>query len=253
MWSVLLPISFLQLCTCFNLKRNYIETESVLFAKRRINLKKLVTESLSEIGQENINKIELIEYNLNNLPIDSLNSEADNMNNLDSEIVKAVIEEKLYSVNDEIEEEIKNVQNVNNKSLDSLFSFSAEEIENDIKELNIKLKNRNNNNQISTEINNIYTSELSKNKNNNVSNTEENKIFKFIKTTVSSILVADFFLILFFLVWFLAAAALQSSYPVVLEKFQDIFQPVVVPSLTVLMVGSIASGIVSKENDQQIK
>ena len=60
---------------------------------------------------------------------------------------------------------------------------------------------------------------------------------------VTSVLIADFFVVMFFLIWFLLAAALQSTYPVVLERFQDIFQPVVVPSLTVLMAGSIASGL----------
>eukprot|EP01038_Epipyxis_sp_PR26KG_P006374 gene6374-8779_t len=71
-----------------------------------------------------------------------------------------------------------------------------------------------------------------------------NEVMKTIKNGISLILVADFFVIMVFLVWFLVAAALQSTYPVVLERFQDIFQPVVVPALTVLMVGSIASGIV---------
>lgn len=65
-------------------------------------------------------------------------------------------------------------------------------------------------------------------------------------------MIADFFVVMFFLIWFLLAAALQSTYPVVLERFQDIFQPIVVPSLTVLMVGSIASGILENQaNNQQ--
>ena len=64
-------------------------------------------------------------------------------------------------------------------------------------------------------------------------------------------LIADFFVVIVFLLWFLVAAALQKTYPVVLERFQDIFQPVVVPSLTVLMGGSIASGVMGdKEKDK---
>lgn len=59
----------------------------------------------------------------------------------------------------------------------------------------------------------------------------------------SIIFIADFFVIIVFLVWFLAAVTLQSVYPDLLLSFQNIFQPVVVPALTVLMVGSIASGI----------
>ena len=75
---------------------------------------------------------------------------------------------------------------------------------------------------------------------------ENNSLANTAKNVFSAILIADFFVVLVFLVWFLAAAALQSTYPVVLERFQDIFQPVVVPSLTVLMVGSIASGVLDK-------
>lgn len=66
------------------------------------------------------------------------------------------------------------------------------------------------------------------------------------KDLVSVLLVADFFVIIVFLVWFLAGAVTQKTFPVVLERFQDIFQPVVVPALTVLMVGSIASGVLDK-------
>ena len=76
-------------------------------------------------------------------------------------------------------------------------------------------------------------------------------VFDKVKDVLSAVLVADFFLIMAFLLWFLIAAALQSTYPVILERFQDIFQPVVVPSLTVLMVGSIASGLSSKKKDSE--
>ena len=65
-----------------------------------------------------------------------------------------------------------------------------------------------------------------------------------IKDVVGALLIADFFVVIAFLVWFLFAAAMQSTNPFFLEKFQDIFQPVVVPALTVLMAGSIASGVV---------
>ena len=77
---------------------------------------------------------------------------------------------------------------------------------------------------------------------------EDASVLDKLKDAINAILIADFFLIIFFLVWFVAAAALQSTYPVVLERFQDIFQPVVVPSLTVLMTGSIASGLLKKNN-----
>ena len=81
---------------------------------------------------------------------------------------------------------------------------------------------------------------------------KSNSVVQTLKSVFSSILIADFFVIIFFLLWFLLAAALQSTYPVVLERFQDIFQPVVVPSLTVLMVGSIASGVLG-DNDNKKK
>ena len=78
---------------------------------------------------------------------------------------------------------------------------------------------------------------------------QDSGIMKTIKDLIGKALIADFFLVLVFLAWFLAAAATKSSNPFLLEKFQDIFQPVVVPSLTVLMVGSIASGTFGKEED----
>lgn len=65
-----------------------------------------------------------------------------------------------------------------------------------------------------------------------------------IKDLINAVLIGDFFVVIAFLVWFLFAAAMQSTNPFFLEKFQDVFQPVVVPCLTVLMVGSIASGAV---------
>jgi len=89
-------------------------------------------------------------------------------------------------------------------------------------------------------------------RNSNGGAVEENGAVSGLKSVFSAVLIADFFVVIFFLVWFLAAAALQSTNPWLLERFQDIFQPVVVPSLTVLMVGSIASGTIgggSKSED----
>lgn len=65
-----------------------------------------------------------------------------------------------------------------------------------------------------------------------------------IKDVITAVLIGDFFVVIGFLVWFLFAAAMQKTNPFFLEKFQDVFQPVVVPCLTVLMAGSIASGAV---------
>jgi len=82
--------------------------------------------------------------------------------------------------------------------------------------------------------------------------TKENGAVSGFKSVFSAILIADFFVVIVFLVWFLAAAALQSTNPWLLERFQDIFNPVVVPSLTVLMVGSIASGALEgKDKDKR--
>ena len=76
---------------------------------------------------------------------------------------------------------------------------------------------------------------------------EENGVGKTLKDIFSAVFIADFFVVIFFLVWFLAAAVMQKTDPFLLEKFQDIFQPVVVPSLTVLMVGSMASGAMEEQ------
>lgn len=79
------------------------------------------------------------------------------------------------------------------------------------------------------------------------SNTKDSIINK-AKDALGVIFIVDFFVIMFFLGWFLIAAALQSSNPWFLERFQDIFQPVVVPSLTVLMTLSIASGVLNRND-----
>lgn len=71
---------------------------------------------------------------------------------------------------------------------------------------------------------------------------------------IAKILVADLLLVLVFLVWFIAAALTQQQgNPYLLERFQDIFEPVVQPALGVLMIGSIASGVLdkNKEDDQR--
>lgn len=81
------------------------------------------------------------------------------------------------------------------------------------------------------------------------SKSKGNPVLSKVKDVFGAILIADFFVVLAFLVWFLAAAALQSTNPFLLEKFQDVFQPVVVPCLTVLMVGSFVSGI--GQNDEK--
>lgn len=79
---------------------------------------------------------------------------------------------------------------------------------------------------------------------------QESGPVKTVKDVFSFILVADFFVVIFFLVWFLAAAATQKANPFLLERFQDIFQPVVVPALTVLMTGSIASGVIGDRKEE---
>jgi hypothetical protein len=67
-----------------------------------------------------------------------------------------------------------------------------------------------------------------------------------IQGLLNKALVLNFFVVVGFLVWFLSGVVLQSSYPAVLLGFQGIFQPVVVPALTVLMVGSVATGVAEK-------
>lgn len=76
-------------------------------------------------------------------------------------------------------------------------------------------------------------------------------IIKMAKDLFTYVLIADFFAVLVFLVWFIAAAALKDSNPFLLERFQDIFNPIIVPSLTVLMVGSIASGVMGDNIDNK--
>jgi len=76
-------------------------------------------------------------------------------------------------------------------------------------------------------------------------------IMNTVKDAVSIVLLVDFFVILFFLGWFILAAVLKDSNPYFLERFQDLFNPVVQPAIGILMAGSIASGLLGdrkKEN-----
>jgi hypothetical protein len=57
----------------------------------------------------------------------------------------------------------------------------------------------------------------------------EGGVFKVLKDVFSAVLIADFFVVLVFLAWFLAAAAMQSTNPFLLERFQDIFQVLQLP------------------------
>ena len=74
-----------------------------------------------------------------------------------------------------------------------------------------------------------------------------------VKESFSALLVADFFLIIFFLVWFIAASISKEVFAsyFLIEKFQDIFQPIIQPALGLLMIGSVSSAFLKdkKEND----
>ena len=48
----------------------------------------------------------------------------------------------------------------------------------------------------------------------------ENKIAKGLKNVFAAVFIADFFVVIVFLIWFLAAAAMQKTNPFLLEKFQ---------------------------------
>ena len=70
------------------------------------------------------------------------------------------------------------------------------------------------------------------------------QVMSSVREVFAKILVADFFLIIGFLVWFLAASVQKEfmGNAWFLERFQDIFMPVVQPALGLLMVGSVVSG-----------
>lgn len=72
-----------------------------------------------------------------------------------------------------------------------------------------------------------------------------------VKDAVSLILIVDFFVIIFFLGWFILAAVLKNSNPYFLERFQDLFNPVVQPAIGILMAGSIASGLLGDRNKEE--
>ena len=68
-------------------------------------------------------------------------------------------------------------------------------------------------------------------------------IFASTKSVLSYVLVVDFFAIIVFLVWFISAT-IQKEFmgdAWLLERFQDIFMPVVQPALGLLMIGSVLS------------
>ena len=114
--------------------------------------------------------------------------------------------------------------------------MTAEDLQNDLKEfqMNDKISNNNLNNN-----NKYYNSDVLNNNDHN------DDILTTIKGIFSNLLIADFFAIIIFLVWFIAASvqkeALGNAW--LLERFQDIFAPVIQPALGFLMLGSIASGI----------
>lgn len=58
----------------------------------------------------------------------------------------------------------------------------------------------------------------------NNSNSNDSDISLKAKDFISTVLIADFFVVMFFLVWFIFGAALKNVNPYFLEKFQDIFQ-----------------------------
>jgi hypothetical protein len=78
---------------------------------------------------------------------------------------------------------------------------------------------------------------------------EEGNLLKSVKNAFSYVLIADFFLIIFFLGWFIAASISKEAFanPYLLERFQDIFQPVIQPALGVLMIGSVLSGVIKDD------
>lgn len=76
-----------------------------------------------------------------------------------------------------------------------------------------------------------------------------------VKDVLSAVLIADFFAILVFLVWFIAASVSKQFFgnAFLLERFQDIFNPVIQPALGLLMVGSVASGLIKGDDKDKDK
>jgi hypothetical protein len=85
-------------------------------------------------------------------------------------------------------------------------------------------------------------------------NESENGILDAAKGFLSTALVVDFFVIIGLLVWFVAATIqkqMTPDTPWLLERFQDIFMPVVQPTLGFLMIGSVVSGIGGDKKDEK--
>lgn len=73
------------------------------------------------------------------------------------------------------------------------------------------------------------------------------------KGVISSIIAVDFFVVIAFMLWFIAGVI--SSYgfsnTFLLDQFNDKWTPVVQPALGVLMGGTIAGGVVSKLGESE--
>ena len=82
---------------------------------------------------------------------------------------------------------------------------------------------------------------------------EEGGIMKTVKNGFAALLIADFFVVIGFLVWFIAATVQReiTGNNFLLERFQDFFQPVLQPALGLLMLGSVASGVSGNNEDKK--
>ena len=91
--------------------------------------------------------------------------------------------------------------------------------------------------------------------NNSNQSTKEGGILNVLKDGFGVIFSANFFLIIFFLIWFIAATVSKEAFSnyFLIEKFQDIFQPIIQPSLGLLMGGSVLSGIINKDKTDEEK
>jgi len=72
-----------------------------------------------------------------------------------------------------------------------------------------------------------------------------------IRSTISTLLTIDFFLVVGFLFWFLTGVFVSNvlNNDTVQIAFNNIFQPIVQPALGILMIGSVASGSLGKEEE----
>jgi hypothetical protein len=91
--------------------------------------------------------------------------------------------------------------------------------------------------------------------NNSNQSAEEGGILKVLKDGFGVVFSANFFLIIFFLIWFIAATVSKEAFSnyFLIEKFQDIFQPIIQPSLGLLMGGSVLSGVINKDKTEEEK